>query len=122
VEVLEADALRQPFGQAVEVERLRRRRRIAPLLVGDDDQRMQGAAVIAPLLPQRFGRFRVHPLVLEQPVDDLAEAQPGVDPRLGVTTLVLRIGLNCLLHRQKTIPQTPKTIPWTKSKPSGFPR
>src|SRR5260370_7325748 len=69
---------------------------MAPLLLGDADQRMRRAAVIAALLLQLFGGRGGHQLVLDQPVEHLVERQPVTGG----------FWLNYLLHWRKTIPQT----------------
>ncbi len=96
VHVFHADALGEPLGERFERKGLAARARLAPLLLGDDDERMQGAAVVAPLLLQVFGRLGGDELVLDHPVEQLADREP----------VRRAFCLNCLLHRQKTIPQT----------------
>jgi len=100
VQVIHADALGEPFGERFERERLAARAPVAPFLIGDDDQRMERAAVVAALLLQLFGRRRGHELVRDQPVEDVGKREPLLGARLP------RGRLNCLLHRRKTIPQT----------------
>ena len=78
VVVLEPDALRQPFGEKLERHHLAAGDRLAPLLLGEDGERMQGAAIVAALLLELIGGSRFDPLVLEQPVEELGQGQPVV--------------------------------------------
>ena len=103
VEVVEADALRQPLGQRFERQRLGGRRGAAPFLVGDDHQRVQSAAVVAALFFQIVGRLRADQLVGDQPIENAGEGEPLACARLPLQCSRLR--LNRLLHRRKTIPE-----------------
>jgi len=87
--VFHADALGEPLGERLDGERLVRRLRALQLLVGEHDERVLRAAVVAPLLLHLVGVGRLDQLVGEQPVDQLDDRQ-AVLARLGIACLRLR--------------------------------
>ena len=79
---------------------VKERTALLPFLVGDDDQRVHRAAVVAPLLAQLLGSLGIDQLVLEQPVEDLGERQL----RVGARRRLPRAAISYLLHQIRTIP------------------
>ena len=75
MQVVEPGTAGQPFSQVLEIEHANRRLGASPFLIGNHDQRVNLAAMQAPLALQGIGRSAVDQAVLDHPVEHLGKGQ-----------------------------------------------
>jgi hypothetical protein len=82
MQIGQAGFFSQPLRQRFQAQEFARTARVFPFLIGDDDQRMDIGAAVAPVRHQLFRIFFWHQLVGNQVANQLRQRQRTVALRL----------------------------------------